>query len=135
LSWETALSKAPSRPNRLEKAIAAFALTYPAATRHFPWGDCAIKVKGKAFLFMSWGGEHASLSVKLPYTRDAALAEPYAKPMGYGLGKNGWVSFECGGKSGPGLAALKLWIDESYRAVAPAALAAQAKVPKGGQRD
>ena len=128
------MTKAPARPNRLEKALAAFALGYPAATQHFPWGDCAIKVKGKAFLFMSWGGTHASLSVKLPYTREAALTEPFAKPTGYGLGKSGWVSFDCGGKDKPTLAALKLWIDESYRAIAPAALAAQAKVPKGGER-
>ncbi len=37
-------------------------------------------------------GETLSLGVKLPFSGEATLALPCAKPMGYGLGRHGWVS-------------------------------------------
>jgi hypothetical protein len=46
--------------------LRAVALAYPEATEDFPWGHTAVKVRGKAFLFLS--GEAGTLSVtcKLP---------------------------------------------------------------------
>ena len=100
---------------RLRKAAGA----YPEATEDFPWGHLAMKVRGKAFLFMAGDGDALSLSVKLPDTGAAALALPFAEPTGYGLGRSGWVTarFEKGEKVPVDL--LTEWIDESYRTIAP----------------
>jgi predicted DNA-binding protein (MmcQ/YjbR family) len=54
------------RPNRREAALRDFALTYPEAHEDFPWGHRAIKVRGKAFVFMSKDEPGLGLSVKLP---------------------------------------------------------------------
>ena len=35
-----------------EQALRAHAMKQPDATEHFPWGERAIKIKGKVFLFM-----------------------------------------------------------------------------------
>jgi hypothetical protein len=43
-------------------------------------------------------------------------------PTGYGLGKAGWVTARFGPRAKPPLDVLRKWIDESYRAVAPAKL-------------
>lgn len=100
------------------------ALCYPGTDEHFPWGETAIKVKGKTFLFMRSEDHVLSLSVKLPESREDALALPFTEPTHYGLGKSGWVTskFEKGDEVPVGV--LKDWIDESYRAVAPKKLVA-----------
>lgn len=95
------------------------AMTYPGAHEDFPWGETAIKVAGKAFLFMHMGAEQLSLSCKLPASHEMALMLPFAKPTGYGLGKSGWVSAAFGPNDEPPIDLLREWLDESYRAVAP----------------
>ncbi len=51
-------------------------------------------------------------------TRAAVLALPKATPMGYGLGKSGWVSrFEPW--KGPPRDTIKRWVMESCRVQAP----------------
>lgn len=104
--------------------LRAAALAYPEATEASPWGHTAVKVRGKAFLFMSTEGGRLSLSCKLPASHGAALLLPFAAPTGYGLGKSGWVTaaFEPG-EAAP-VELLAAWIGESYRAVAPKKLAA-----------
>lgn len=101
------------------------ALGYPCTDEHHPWGETAIKVKGKTFLFMRAGNDALSLSVKLPNSREDALALPFTEPTHYGLGKSGWVtsSFKRGDDVPVGV--LKDWLDESYRAVAPKKLVSQ----------
>ena len=116
----------PKRPNfaKIAEELRDTALQYPGTDEHFPWGETAIKVKGKSFLFMR-AEEHAlSLSVKLPHSREDALALPFTEPTHYGLGKSGWVtsSFKRGDDVPVGV--LKDWLDESYRAVAPKKLVA-----------
>lgn len=108
---------------RAEAALRAHALAKPGASEHFPWGERAIKVKGKVFLFMSNGGSELSLSTKLPETSEVALLLPFAAPTGYGLGKAGWVSARFAADETPPTELLCSWIDESYTAVAPAKLA------------
>ena len=39
----------------LEQVLRDRALAYPDATEDFPWGERAIKVRGKTFLFMRLG--------------------------------------------------------------------------------
>src|ERR1051325_11776035 len=77
--------------SKIESDLRAFALEYPETHEDFPWGERAIKVKGKAFIFMRADDDEVSLSVKLPNSRDMALDLPWAEPTHYGLGKHGWV--------------------------------------------
>ena len=124
--------KAKSKPaaakrggmNRHEAALRDFAMSYPEAHEDFPWGERAIKVKGKAFLFMRGGDSGLSLSTKLPVSNAAALTLPFAEPTHYGLGKSGWVTATFAPKETPPLDVLREWVDESYRAVAPKKLVA-----------
>lgn len=105
----------------LETELRDYAMSYPEATEDHPWGHIAVKVKGKAFIFL--GGDkdakELSLSLKLPQSRDMAVDLPFAEPTGYGLGKSGWVSARFKKVSEVPLPLLKQWIDESYRAIAP----------------
>ncbi len=102
-----------------------FALGLPGATEDFPWGERVVKVNKKVFVFLGRDMDaHFGLGVKLGASHAAALATPSVAPMGYGLGKSGWVSakFET---SAPPFPQLRAWVLESYCAVAPAKLAAQ----------
>ena len=118
---------AKKRPNfgKIADELRDVALCYPGTDEHFPWGETAIKVRGKTFLFMRAEDDVLSLSVKLPRSREDALALPFTEPTHYGLGKAGWVtaSFKRGDDVPVGI--LKDWIDESYRAVAPKKLIAE----------
>ncbi len=93
------------------------ALAYPETREDLPWGESAIKVKGKTFVFMRVDKQALHLSVKLPQSREFALEYPFTKPTGYGLGKAGWVTAEF--TADPPLDILEAWIDESFRAIAP----------------
>jgi predicted DNA-binding protein (MmcQ/YjbR family) len=112
-------------PKDLEAAetnLRELALRYPEAYEEFPWGHRAIKVKKKAFLFMGGDKRALSLSLKLPLSGRVALIHGFASPTGYGLGKSGWVTARFQANDDVPLALLKQWIDESYRAIAPAKL-------------
>src|SRR5512140_3845570 len=112
---------------KAEAALRAHALAKPKATEHFPWGERAIKVSGKVFLFMYADATRLSLSTKLPESSGVALMLPFAKPTGYGLGKAGWVSASFEAADKPPIEMLCAWIDESYQGIAPAKLAAVAR--------
>jgi len=113
------------------KTLRDFAMRFPLATEDHPWGETAIKVKGKVFIFLSRHDDKFSLSVKLPVSGPAALQLPFTEPTGYGLGKHGWVmaSFEKG--SPVPLDLIREWIDESYRAVAPKSVLASMERDEG----
>ncbi len=105
--------------------LRAFALRYPDVHEDHPWGESAIKVKGKTFVFMGCDKTRLGLSLKLPRSREFALeCHAFTKPTPYGLGKSGWVSAEFGPKDKPPLDILEAWIDESFRAIAPKKLVA-----------
>jgi predicted DNA-binding protein (MmcQ/YjbR family) len=106
-------------------ALRDYALTFPLATEDHPWGETAIKIKGKVFVFLSLFEGVFRTSLKLPESGKSALAKPFAEPTGYGLGKHGWVT--CAFKPGDviPLELLREWIDESYRAVAPKSVLAK----------
>jgi predicted DNA-binding protein (MmcQ/YjbR family) len=105
------------RSSRIAAAIRKRALSYPETLENFPWGESAFKVKGKTFVFMSDGSDGVSFSVKLPASRDLALALPGSEPTHYGLGSKGWVTIRPTARSSPAL--LHFLIDESFRSVAP----------------
>ena len=97
-----------------------FALSFPESHEDHPWGETAIKVRGKVFVFLGADG----LTLKLPRSFEFALEYPGAKPAAYGLGKSGWVSSGYGTPHAPPLDVLEHWIGESYSAVAPKRLSA-----------
>jgi predicted DNA-binding protein (MmcQ/YjbR family) len=115
----------PLDPRSLGGRLRARALAYPETTEDFPWGERAIKVRGKAFLFLRAEGSTVSFSVKLPRTAADALELPYVQPTHYGLGKHGWVTATVDATREAPLAAFEGWLDESYRAVAPKRLVAE----------
>ena len=105
---------------KAELALRSHAMTYPGVTEDFPWGERALKIKGKVFLFLSRHEEGVlSLSVKLPLSATYALGYAFAEPTGYGLGKHGWVSCKFVKGVEVPTELLTEWIDESFRAVAP----------------
>jgi predicted DNA-binding protein (MmcQ/YjbR family) len=107
------------RARALRDRILEEALSYPEAYADHPWGETVAKVNKKVFLFAGVDdGDRVGISVKLPESRDQALALPDAEPTGYGLGRAGWVSITLGAKPPP-VGVLLDWLDESYRAVAP----------------
>lgn len=95
------------------------ALSLPETTEDLPWGHPAIKVRGKAFMFMGSDAGRLGVSLKLPQSHPFALELAYAQPTGYGLGRAGWVSFTLSDNEIPDEDRLVSWLDESYRAVAP----------------
>jgi predicted DNA-binding protein (MmcQ/YjbR family) len=102
------------------------ALGYPGAQEEFPWGERVVKVNKKVFVFLGHDdSDDVGFSVKLPASKGMALMLPFAAPTGYGLGKAGWVTARFSPKDAlPPLEMLEQWLDESYRAVAPAKLVA-----------
>jgi predicted DNA-binding protein (MmcQ/YjbR family) len=112
----------PKKANALTRAAAALrrhALAYPETNEEFPWGERALKVKGKVFLFLSFHDGGLNVTVKLPLSAAVALPLPFASPTGYGLGKSGWVTAHFDEGEDVPVAMLKEWVDESFRAVAP----------------
>src|SRR4051794_16399909 len=111
-------------PAALRKRLVAYALEMPGAYLDHPWGEDVAKVSKKVFVFFGTEGpEGAGMGVKLPESMSLALAQPGVVPMGYGLGKAGWVSVRF--DDGMAFEMLRDWIDESYRTVAPKKLIAE----------
>lgn len=112
----------------LRKRLLDYALGLPEGYLDHPWGEDVVKVRKKVFVFfgMPEGSEYPlGMTVKLVESQPIALAQPGVEPSGYNLGKSGWVTV----RFGPELPfeMLREWIDESYRVVAPKALATQVK--------
>ncbi|HEY1629709.1 MAG TPA: MmcQ/YjbR family DNA-binding protein [Rhizomicrobium sp.] len=119
----------PAKRNSALAHLRKFALKFPETREDKPWGESAIKVKGKVFVFMNDGAEGLHLSIKLPHSREFALEYNFTKPTGYNLGKSGWVTATFAKKDKPPLDILEAWITESYRAIAPKKLLAKPPAP------
>ena len=113
------MTPTPPDNRSLEGTLRSSALAFPETTEDFPWGERAIKVKGKVFLFLRAEGGVVSFSVKLPHSAAEALELPYVEPTHYGLGKHGWVTAKVSGGRDAPVALFQAWIEESFRAVAP----------------
>jgi predicted DNA-binding protein (MmcQ/YjbR family) len=117
----TATGRLPRDGARLRK----LALRYPDAQEDMPWGHHAIKVKGKSFVFLAADDTTFSLSAKLPSSGGVALKLPFASATEYGLGRSGWVTARFPRAARVPVDVLAMWIDESYRAIAPKRLVAE----------
>ena len=113
-----------SRLHSWYEDLRLFGLRLPEAVEEAPWGHCALKVRGKTFVFLNEEEAELSMSTKLPVSRDFALVFDFAEPTGYGLGRSGWVTSQFGPDDEPDLGLLRRWIRESYKAVAPKMLSA-----------
>lgn len=114
--------RAKTMLEKVDHALRDYALTFPEAYEEFPWNERVIKVNRKIFAFVGilpapWNVFR--LGVKLPQSHGDALMFPFAEPMGYGLGKSGWVTLQFKAGDDAPLDMLKTWIEESYRALAP----------------
>lgn len=106
------------------KLLRNFAMKYPGATEDHPWGETAIKVRGKVFVFLSRHKGKFFITTKLPVSGPTALGLPFAEPTGYGLGKHGWVTAIFAEGDAIPVDLIQEWIDESFRAVAPKSVVA-----------
>lgn len=120
------MGKPPSPSDKVLRALRAFGLAYPGAHTKSPWpGHLDLAVNDKTFAYLSIEGEPFSISCKLPRSSEIALLLPFCTPTAYGLGKSGWVTATFPPGRAPPQKMLEEWIDESYRAQAPAKLVAQ----------
>lgn len=104
-------------------AIREHGLALPEAWEDHPWGESALKVRKKVFVFNGFPEpDRYTLSVKLPRSAADVLTWENAKPTGYGLGRHGWVSIGWDRGAALDLEAVLALVDESYRAVAPKTL-------------
>ena len=104
--------------------LCEFALSLPEAGEDFPWNDRVVKVRRKIFVFL--GGDEPTITVKLVESHGHAMSIEGARPTGYGLGKSGWVTVPVADVP---IEALRDWVEESYRVVAPKRLVAQLDAP------
>jgi predicted DNA-binding protein (MmcQ/YjbR family) len=116
----------PTPVRTLRTKLRDFALALPEVHEDMPWGERALKVKNKVFVFLGRDMDaDFGLSVKLPNSHKSALRLPFTSPTGYGLGKSGWVSAKLDDRSQASFEMLRDWVKESYCAVAPKGLAEQ----------
>lgn len=115
----------PESVSRLRAELRDRALELPEAWEDHPWEETVVKVRKKIFLFLGVddGSYPPGIGVKLVASHEEALGLPGVAPMGYGLGKAGWVMISLEGKAPPGDLLLD-WVEESYRTVAPKTLVA-----------
>lgn len=111
--------------SRAASAARAFGLSLPEAVEEFPWGEPALKVRKKVFMFLGRPGDRWKFSVKLPDSGEDVRSMPFAEPTGYNLGKAGWVSLTFGPDDVLPDEMIAEWVEESYRAVAPKTLVKQ----------
>lgn len=113
----------PRAPLTGLEELATFAAGLPATTRDFPWGVRVAKVNGRIFVFLGSAGEEKNvISVKLPKSFEAARSLRCVTPTRYGLGRARWVTVDLDDGECPPIDLLADWIEESYRAIAPAKL-------------
>ncbi len=111
----------------LRGQVRDYALALPEAWEDHPWDESVVKVRKKIFVFLGMEPPSkwpVSITVKLPGSHPMALAQRGVESSGYGLGRAGWVTVDLA-KAGLPFEALREWVDESYRAVAPKRLIAE----------
>ena len=119
---------AKSDAKAAERALIAYAMTFPGAWTDHPWEHTVVKVGKKIFVF--FGGDAAapdvlSMTVKLPVSCEMALTLSYVEKAGHGLWKSGWVHAQQRSGDDLDLETFRGWIDQSYAAVAPRKLLKQ----------
>lgn len=86
-------------------------------------------MRGKVFVFFGLETSSGVMGVKLTNALLYAKSLSYVEPMGYGLGKSGWVSVNAPKGAVP-VVMFEEWIDESYANVAPKRVSRAAASPR-----
>ena len=123
---------------QIHERLLTYALSLPGAYEGHPWGEVVAKVNKKVFVFFGLAAEidnRLLVGVKLPQTGVYALQMPHVQPMGYNLGKSGWVQVQYAPDADPPVDLLLEWLEESYRAVAPKRLVADLDAAQRVKRD
>lgn len=108
------------KPAAAGKKLKAYAAAKPGAWEDRPWGETVFKAGRRVFVFLGSPEAGFSLTCKLPHSSEAAVTLfSFAGPTGYGLGKSGWVTARFARGDDVPVELFKLWIDESYEAIAP----------------
>ena len=141
---KTTSRKHTGRSKGRQDELRRFALTFPQTHEDHPWGETALKVARKIFVFLGDAGGGIRMTVKLEESHLAALELPFCQPAAYGLGKSGWVTVSFEAKEPVPVSLLRDWIEESFRNVAPRRLVeaetgklrsrGRARAPAGGSR-
>jgi DNA-binding transcriptional ArsR family regulator len=121
--------KTLSPPQRPEMLLRNIALAYPEAAETLSGNERLIKVRKRAFAVLRDDGNDLRLSVRLTSSRPTALALPFVLPISYRLGKSDWVIARLNITNELPIELLWEWIDESYRAAAPARLVKELAPP------
>jgi predicted DNA-binding protein (MmcQ/YjbR family) len=115
-----------SAGGKVRLRLREYALRFPEAWEDHPWAEESVaKVGKKVFVFfgMEEGQWWPMVHMKLAASHPLALAQPGVEPMGYGLGRSGWVTVKLDECELP-YEVLVEWVEESYRSVAPKKLVA-----------
>jgi len=116
------------------KALLAHALKHEGAWLDHPWGEDVAKVGKKIFVFFGQKGPDLGVGVKLPRSLLYARAQKFVQKIGYGMDKSGWVAARFAKGEQVPVALLRSWIDESYEAIAAAAVPKRYAVRKATRR-
>jgi len=124
----------PATPVQQDLLLRNIALAYPEAGETLVGEERLIKVHKRVFVVLRMDGDALCLSVKLPVSRAQALALPFVRPIQYRLGKSDWLTARVNLADELPIELFWEWIDESYRAVAPARLLGDlAPPPRAGR--
>lgn len=115
------VKEATARKDALE-GLRTIALRYPLAELGIACQGTAlesstVKVRDKAFLFMSGAGPAYTVRLKLGQSQAEATQLAAREPGRYKLGAHGWTTISFSDSAPPSLELMQRWIDESYRTV------------------
>lgn len=86
-------------------------------------GHPTFRVRNKNFIFASTDGRRITVKLSKDEAEAVVATDSKVTPMGYGLGRHGWVSVELGARtSAARWQEIEEWVRTSYVLVAPKAL-------------
>lgn len=110
---------------RLERIVGALPETHRVNVE--AWGDHpTFRIRNKNFLFTNDKGTELSVKLSKEEAEAVVASDEQVHPMGYGLGRHGWISFHLPtSANAERWTEVTEWIRTSYTLVAPKKLATQ----------
>lgn len=121
---EASQKPTPRNMARLEKIVALLPETHRVNVE--AWDDHpTFRVRNKNFLFTNDRGTELSVKLSKDEAEAVVASDEKVFPMGYGLGRHGWISFHLpSSANAERWREVTEWIRTSYTLVAPKKLAA-----------
>ncbi|MGE0481868.1 MAG: MmcQ/YjbR family DNA-binding protein [Phycisphaerae bacterium] len=104
------------------KALRRFVLRLPEVEEGASCVNRAFRARGKAFAYLGMKADHYKLMVKPTDSVEHAQALARERPDAFDVGKHGWTTIRLPHTQRAPKGLLEAWIEESYRALAPAPL-------------